>query len=136
MDHDEVRVAAAMQGLGIPIPVETERLCTLTSAVTVEHLHCDPSTRGRFRRDYADAGDDAPHVPRGAVLARVAVDTVPPLADVHVALTTRRGDVSILGDALSCKDMHACGIHVAEDSDLILLGHGSATARLVYTLRR
>ncbi len=140
MDHDEVRVAAAMQASGIPIPVETERLCTLTSTVIVEHLHYDSTTRGRFRRDYADADDDAPHVPRGAVLSRVAVDTVPPLANAHVALRTRQGDVSVVGDTRSCKDMRVCGIHVQDDSDLVLLRGSAAsltaTARLVYTLPR
>ena len=140
MDHDEVRVAAAMQASGIPVPVETVKLCTLTAAVIVEHLHYDSTTRGRFRMDYADGDDDAPHVPRGAVLSRVAVDTVPPLANVHIALKTRQGDVSVVGDARSCKDLSVCGISVAEDSDLVLLYTGphevTATARLVYALRR
>lgn len=131
MDHDEVRVAAAMQASGIPVPVETERLCTLTATVIVEHLHYDPTAR-RFRRDYADAHDDAPHLPRGAVLSRVAVE--PPLANAHVALKTRRGDVAVVGCG-------SCGIRVADDSDLVLVYDGSApaavtTARLVYTLRR
>jgi hypothetical protein len=137
MDHDEVRVAAAMQASGIPVHVETERLCTLTATVIVEHLHYDPTAR-RFRRDYADAHDDAPHVPRGAVLSRVAVE--PPLANAHVALKARRGDVSVVGDARSCGDM-SCGIRVADDSDLVLVYDGpvpdaTTTARLVYTLRR
>ena len=138
MDHEEVRVAAAMQASGIAVPVETERLCTLTATVLVEHLHYDPTT-STFRRDYADAYDDAPHLPSGAVLSRVAVAVEPP-ATAHVALRTRRGDVSVLGDARSCVDMRLCGVHVAEDSDLVLLYTGphevTATARLVYALRR
>jgi hypothetical protein len=137
MDHEAVRVAAAMQASGIPVPVTTERLCTLTEAVIVEHLHYDQSAN-RFRRDYADAYDDAPHVPQGAVLSRVAVE-MPAHAGAHIALKTRHGDVvSVLGDARGCKDM-SCGIDVAHDSDLVIVHAGpalAATARLVYTLRR
>jgi hypothetical protein len=131
MDHNDVRVATAMQATGIVVPVETERLCTLTATVIVEHLHYDARLR-RFRRDYAE--DDAPHVPKGAVLSRVEVSTPP---RVHVALRTRAsGILLVLGDADGCRDMR-CGVHVSDDSDLVLLGdEGAATARLVYTLRR
>ena len=131
MDYSDVRVATAMQATGIVVPVETERLCTLTSTVIVEHLHYDARLR-RLRRDYAE-DDDAPHVPKGAVLSRVEVSTPP---RVHVALRTRAsGILLVIGDADGCRDMRC--VHVADDSDLVLLGdEGAATARLVYTLYR
>jgi hypothetical protein len=132
MDYSDVRVATAMQATGIVVPVETERLCTLTSTVIVEHLHYDARLR-RLRRDYAE-DDDAPHVPKGAVLSRVEV--APPCT--YVALRTRAsGILLVLGDADGCRDLLRCGVHVADDSDLVLLGdEGAATARLVYTLHR
>jgi len=131
MDHNDVRVATAMQATGIVVPVETERLCTLTATVIVEHLHYDTRLR-RFRRDYAE--DDVPHVPKGAVLSRVEV--APPRT--YVALRTRAsGILLVLGDTDGCRDLLRCGVHVADDSDLVLLGdEGAASARLVYTLHR
>ena len=81
MDYNDVRVATAMQATGIVVPVETERLCTLTATVIVEHLHYDARLR-RLRRDYAE-DDDAPHVPKGAVLGFDLVSGKPKLL-VHL----------------------------------------------------